>query len=215
MTTPPSDPLPKVALLSAYTKDEALRAFAQNLIELGWEILASSGTKKFLDGHGIPSTDIASIVGPPILGHRVVTLSREVHAGILADLLNREHLAELRALGIKPISLVYVGFYPLEEELAKLQAGTSTPYEVVEKIDIGGPTLVRAAAKAGRIVLASPHLFQEVLEHLRQNPDNPFANVSTFNRFAWLAEHLVHDYTGHTAAFYQSLPQPDPLPAGA
>ena len=74
----------KTALLSAYHKTDELVDFARALKEHGWDILASSGTKKFLDERKIESTDVATIIGKPILGHRVVTLSREIHAGILA-----------------------------------------------------------------------------------------------------------------------------------
>ncbi len=201
--------IPKVALLSASTKDEKLQAFATRLVSLDWEILASSGTKVFLEGHGIPSIDIGDIVGEPILGHRVVTLSREIHGGILANLEKPEDLAELARLEIRPISLVYVDFYPLERALERLRRGEITVQEAREMIDIGGPTLARAAAKAGRIVLASHHLIDEVTSLLEQH-ENPFDNTLAVNRLAWLAEHAVHEYTGRSLSFYRDLPMPTP-----
>src|SRR5579884_603882 len=129
----------KVALFSAYQKSDTLADLARALHERGWEILASAGTKAFLDAKSIPSTDVSTIVGEPILGHRVVTLSREIHAGLLARV---EDQSELDRLGIKRIDLVYVDLYPLTEEIAKPDA---TEASVIEKTDIGGPTLLRAA----------------------------------------------------------------------
>src|SRR4051812_44091530 len=116
-----------IALLSAYHKDERLADFARTLSAFGWEILASAGTKKFLDERGIASTDVATIVGQPILGHRVVTLSREIHAGLLA---RKEDEAELKRLGIRRIDLVYVDLYSLENEIVN---STATEESVLEK----------------------------------------------------------------------------------
>src|SRR3989344_8971741 len=153
----------KTALLSAYQKTDALADFARELKKRRWDILASAGTKKFLDEKGIASTDVATIVGPPILGHRVVTLSREIHAGILAK---DEDQAELDRLGIRRIDLVYVDLYPLEEEIARTGA---TEESVIEKTDIGGPALLRSAAKGRRIVLSSPAQFDNALEYIDQS----------------------------------------------
>lgn len=150
----------KTALLSAYHKTDALADFARALRERGWDILASAGTKKFLDERGIESTDVASIVGPPILGHRVVTLSREIHTGLLA---RPEDQAELDRLGIRRIDLVYVDLYPLEEEIARAGA---TEESVIEKTDIGGPALLRSAAKGRRIVLSNASQFPQSLDHI-------------------------------------------------
>lgn len=140
----------KTALLSSYKKDEPLIALARLLSKRSWKILASSGTAAYLKENSIPATDIASIVGPPILGHRVVTLSREIHAALLSA--TSEDSKELERLGIMPIDLVYVILYPLEETI---RSGGS-PEEVREKTDIGGPALLCAAAKGKRIALSAP-----------------------------------------------------------
>ena len=99
------------ALLSAYDKQD-LAPFAQSLRALGWTLLASAGTAKYLKEQRIPTHDIAKFVGPPILGHKVVTLSREIHAALLADDSPEERI-ELAKIGIPKIDLGYVNLYPL------------------------------------------------------------------------------------------------------
>jgi len=150
----------KTALLSAYKKTDELAGFARALKKRGWGIVASAGTAKFLTERGIETTDVAAIVGAPILGHRVVTLSREIHAGLLAK---SEDDAELQKLGLRRIDLVYVDLYPLQEEIARPGA---TEGSVLEKTDIGGPALLRAAAKGRRLVLSDPAQFADALEYI-------------------------------------------------
>jgi phosphoribosylaminoimidazolecarboxamide formyltransferase/IMP cyclohydrolase len=181
----------KTALLSAYQKTDDLAAFAGALKRHGWDILASSGTKKFLDEKGIASTDVATIVGKPILGHRIVTLSREIHAGILARTGDQ---AELDNLGIRRIDLVYVDLYPLQEEIAKSDA---TEESVIEKTDIGGPTLLRAAAKARRIVLSEPAQFAKALEYIEAGKEDK----KYLAELAAEAESLVASYASASADF--------------
>src|SRR3989344_1487913 len=132
------------ALLASYEKNTPLLRLATLLEKNGWTLLGSSGTAKYLNENGISCRDVAEIVGKPILGHRVVTLSRELHAGLLAK---PEDGDELKSLGIEPIDLVYVTLYPLEKTAADPSA---TPEDVIEKTDIGGPTLLRSAANASR-----------------------------------------------------------------
>lgn len=139
----------KTALLSVYHKDGIVE-FSQELVAMGWNILASGGTAKALVAGGVPVQDVAEIVGPPILGHKVVTLSREVHAGLLASDLEIE---ELERLTLRRIDLVCVDLYPLEAEIAR---PGSTLESVTEKTDIGGPTMLRSAAKGRRIVIGDP-----------------------------------------------------------
>jgi|SRR3989344_4417551 len=156
----------KTALLSAYKKTDELADFARALKDRGWDILASAGTVKFLAEKGIEATDVATIVGPPILGHRVVTLSREIHAGLLAK---PEDEAELERLGIRRIDLVYVDLYPLEEEINHPGA---TEESILEKTDMGGPALLRSAAKGRRIVLSSSAQFAKALTYIDTNAEN-------------------------------------------
>src|SRR3989338_1056601 len=154
----------KTALLSAYKKTDELADFARELKERGWDIWASAGTAKFLAEKGIESTDIATLVGEPILGHRMVTLSREIHAGLLA---RNEDEAELKRLGLRRIDLVYVDMYPLQEEIKRPGA---TEESVIEKTDMGGPALLRSAAKGRRIVLSDPAQFKAALEYIDSLP---------------------------------------------
>src|SRR3989338_5276489 len=189
----------KTALLSAYQKTDELADFARELKKRGWDILASAGTTKFLMEKGVASTDVATIIGEPILGHRVVTLSREIHAGILA---RAEDAEELKRLGIRCIDLVFVNLYPLQEEIAKQGA---TEESVIEKTDIGGPTLLRAAAKARRIVLSSASQFQAALAYID-------ANIEDKKYLAGLAaeaESLVAEYARASAEFNKRLSQPN------
>jgi len=141
----------KTALISVFHKD-GIAEFAQALVVLGWNILSSSGTCRRLREAGVPVTDVAEMVGEPILGHRVVTLSREIHAGLLATS-SAEDQAELDRLGIIRIDLVCVDLYPLLEEIGR---PGSTPDSVLNKTDIGGPALLRSAAKGQRIVICDP-----------------------------------------------------------
>ena len=157
------------ALLSVYDKT-GIAAFAKGLHELGWNIISSGGTAKVLAEAGVPVTDVAELVGgEAILGHRVVTLSREIHSGLLADADKSEDLQELKDRGIPFIDLVAVDMYPLEEEIL---SGTATLQSVIEKTDIGGPTMLRAGAKARRIVLSRADQRSEVLQWLTdEKPD--------------------------------------------
>lgn len=196
----------ETALLSAYTKDERLREFAAALVKEGWDILASSGTKKFLDGHDIPSTDVADLVGEPILGHRVVTLDRKIYAGILARRGNPDDMAELERIGAPLIRLVYVSLYPLAEELTNPAMNFDS---VVEKTDIGGPTLLRAAAKSGGYVVSSPEQFETVIDFIKSSPLTTPTGIVATRRFistlAAAAEDMVSAYAALSAKFHQSV----------
>lgn len=178
-----------VALISVYDK-EGIVEFAKGLNDLGWELYASSGTAQKISEAKIPVSDIAELVGGgAILGHRVVSLSREVYAGLLADKAKPEDVEELAKLNIPFIDLVCVDMYPLEEEIAKRDA---TVKDVIEKTDIGGPTLLRAAAKGRRIVLSAREQRQQVIEWLKSNKPNESAFLE---QLAARAEYEVTRYT--------------------
>src|SRR4030042_5872382 len=133
----------KTALISVYHK-KGIEKFAKDLVSLGWEVLASGGTGKYLVEHGIKVRDVAELVGgEAILGHRVVTLSREIHAGLMARKGDGEDLDELEKLGIPFIDLVCVDLYPLEEAIAKPDADHDS---VIEATDIGGARVLRPGA---------------------------------------------------------------------
>jgi phosphoribosylaminoimidazolecarboxamide formyltransferase/IMP cyclohydrolase len=145
-------------LLAPYDKT-GLPALARGLVSLGWELIASGNTSKLLTEEGIPHTDVATVTGSPeMLGGRVKTLHPKIHGGILADRSKPEHLAELEANGIEPIDLVIAGLYPFRAEPS------------IEMIDIGGPTMVRAAAKNHEHVgvVVDPGEYGAVLDEIRK-----------------------------------------------
>jgi phosphoribosylaminoimidazolecarboxamide formyltransferase / IMP cyclohydrolase len=147
------------ALLSVYDKSGIVE-FAESLHRLGWSLVSSGGTARAIAETGIPVTDVAELTGlPAILGHRVVTLHPKIHGGILADPTDAEHVADMAHHGIEPIDLVVVNLYPFSSDPG------------IELIDIGGPAMVRAAAKnhAHVGVLVDPADYESVLDDVRSN----------------------------------------------
>ena len=150
-------PVPKRALLSVHDKT-GIADLARGLVEAGWELVSSGGTASVLADEGVPVVEVGEVTGAPeILGGRVKTLHPAIHGGILADRSDPGHLASLEARGIVPIDLVVGNLYPF----------TSDPG--IELIDIGGPTMVRAAAKnhAHVGVVVDPADYRTVLDELR------------------------------------------------
>ncbi len=186
----------KWALISVYNKYGIVQ-FAQTLVGLGWKILASGGTAKSLSGAGFPVKDVAELVGGgAILKHRVVTLSRELHAGLLADRNDPEQVAEMQKLGFPIIDMVVCDFYPLRDAIAKSDA---TVASVVELTDIGGPTMVRSAAKGNRIVICRPEDRQPVLDMLTETGDIGHGNRESLRA---RAEFEVARYCMDSARFH-------------
>jgi phosphoribosylaminoimidazolecarboxamide formyltransferase/IMP cyclohydrolase len=137
------------ALLSVYDKTD-LALFAGKLVEMGVELISSGGTAKAIAEAGIKVRQVQEWTGfPSMLGHRVATLHPKVHGGILAVRDNPEHQADIEKYGLELVDLVVVGLYPFEQVIAKPGC---TLEQAVEMIDIGGPALVRAAAKNYRFV---------------------------------------------------------------
>jgi phosphoribosylaminoimidazolecarboxamide formyltransferase/IMP cyclohydrolase len=158
------------ALLSVYDKT-GITSFAQELRRLGFELLASGGTAQLLEEDGIPATPLADVTGfAEMLGHRVVTLHPAVHGGILARRDVPEDVADLEEHGIGPIDLVCVNLYPFEQTVGRLDVEWA---EAIEQIDVGGPALLRAAAKnhADVIPLSRPDDYELVLRELRETDD--------------------------------------------
>lgn len=156
----------KRALISVSNK-AGLVEFAQGLAELGVEIVSTGGTAKTLREAGVPVVYISDVTGfPEILDGRVKTLHPKVHGGILA-MRTEEHLQQLEQHQITPIDLVVVNLYPFRETIAKQEV---TLAEAIENIDIGGPTMVRAAAKNHAYVgiVVNPERYGQVLESLQQ-----------------------------------------------
>ena len=133
------------ALLSVSDKT-GIVDFARGLVALGVEILSTGGTRKQLEEAGVPVRAVESYTGfPQIMDHRVVTLHPKVHGGLLAVRDKQTHMDEAAELGIEMIDMVVVNLYPFQQTVAKPGV---TLAEAVENIDIGGPAMVRAAAKA-------------------------------------------------------------------
>ncbi len=146
-----------IALLSVYDKTGIVE-LAAGLHDAGWRIVSSGGTAREIAAAGVPVTDLADLTGlPAILDHRVVTLHPKVHGGLLADPTNPTHQADMAAHGIEAIDLVVVNLYPFD----------SNPS--IELIDIGGPAMVRAAAKnhAHVGVVVDPADYAAVLAEVR------------------------------------------------
>lgn len=184
----------KNALLSVYNK-EGIIDFAEGLNQLGWNLYGSGGTAKQIDRAGIPIADVAELVGgEAILGHRVVTLSREVHAGLLADTRSDMQVEEIENLGIPLLDVVCVDMYPLS---AAIKSGASEE-EVIEATDVGGPTLLRSAAKGRRIVLSQQQQRGKILEWLQEGkPDEE--NVR--RTLAAIAEQEATSYIEQSAQY--------------
>src|ERR1041385_117719 len=141
------------AILSVSDKS-GLAELARALTARGVEILSTGGTAKHLSDAGIEVTPVASWSGAPeILGGRVKTLTPRVFGAILHDRDNRDHLSDIGRLGIPPIDLVGGNVYPFEQTVAR--EGVTVP-EAIEQIDVGGPSMLRAAAKNHRYVLPLP-----------------------------------------------------------
>jgi phosphoribosylaminoimidazolecarboxamide formyltransferase/IMP cyclohydrolase len=159
------------ALISVYNKD-GIRELASYLNESGWEILSTGGTSKYLQENKIPVTDVSSVTGfPECLDGRVKTLHPAIHAGLLARRGEKSHMDTLRSLNLATIDLVCVNLYPFFE---KVKEGLSLD-ATVEFIDIGGPTMLRSAAKNYNdvIVLTDPADYAEAEAGLKENNVTP------------------------------------------
>ena len=156
------------ALISAYDKT-GIAEFAKALADMGVEIISSGGTAKSIAAAGVKVRQLQEWTGfPEMLGHRVVSLHPKVHGGILALRDDPAHQADMAKYGIEPIDLVCVSLYPFEQAIAREGC---TLAEAVEMIDIGGPTMVRAAAKNHRYVtiVTDRQQYTAVLDEMRAN----------------------------------------------
>ena len=188
------------ALLSVYDKT-GLVPFAERLVELGFELVSTGGTHAALAAAGLPVIAVSDVTGfPEMLDGRVKTLHPRIHAGLLARLELEEHRSQLSDHGIEPISLVACNLYPFESTVAKPSVQLD---EAVEQIDIGGPSMIRAAAKnfAHVITVVDPADYQLVLvdlragvvpaDRLRALAAKAFGHVSTYD--AIVADYLRNE----------------------
>jgi len=161
-------PVPRRALLSVSDK-AGLVPFAAGLVARGFELVSTGGTARALREAGLPVTDVAAVTGfPEMLDGRVKTLHPRVHGGILADRRLADHRAQLAAAGIEPFDLVVVNLYPFAAAAERALRGELDLDGLVEEIDIGGPSMVRAAAKnhASVGIVTDPARYPAVLAAL-------------------------------------------------
>lgn len=161
------------ALISVYDKT-GVTALAVALESMGWQILSTGGTSKLLKDSGVEVTDVSSVTDhPEVFDGRVKTLHPAIHAPILARGNNPDDINTLSNLGYPRIDMVVVNLYPFEEVAAR---GSDVEMEeLIEMVDIGGPTLIRAAAKnhSDVLVLADPSQYDQILNHLQQTDGDP------------------------------------------
>ncbi len=190
----------KVALISVSDKT-GLPEFARNLVELGFRIVSTGGTAAELRRAGIPVREVSAVTGyPEILGGRVKTLHPRIHAGILARRDVDADMSVLEQDGIDPIDLVVVNLYPFQ---ATVESGAGI-HETVEQIDIGGPTLLRAAAKnyVDVAVVVDPADYHRVVAELEAR-----GSVTGETRLDLARKAFAHtsSYDSHIVAFMSSL----------
>ena len=177
------------ALISVYNKSKIVE-FARALHEMGWEIVSSGGTARVLGEAKIPVIDVAEITGyPAILGHRVVTLHPAIHGALLADLTKPDHLEDLARHNIEPISLAVIDLYPFAENPS------------IELIDVGGPAMIRAAAKnhAHVGVLVDSSQYDEVIVELR---NSGALSSESKRRLAQVAFGYTSEYDARVARWF-------------
>jgi phosphoribosylaminoimidazolecarboxamide formyltransferase/IMP cyclohydrolase len=181
-----TEPTPvRRALLAVFDKAGVVE-LARSLRELGVELVSSGGTASTLRDAGIDVTPVEQITGfPEMLDGRVKTLHPRIHAGLLADRRKPEHVDQLAEHGIEPFDLVVVNLYPFRETVAS----GAEPEAVIEKIDIGGPAMVRAAAKNFESVgvVVDPSRYETVLDELRME-----GGLTRATRIALAAEAFAH-----------------------
>jgi len=160
----------KRALISVYNK-ENLIGFVKGLIDLGWEIISTGGTARALKAEGIDVIEIEEITNfPEILDGRVKTLNPYIHGGLLYKRDEEDHVKTLKELNINSIDMVVNNLYPFEETV---KDKNSTEEEIIENIDIGGPSMIRAAAKNYKFVsvIVDPEDYERVLDELNTKGD--------------------------------------------
>ena len=174
----------KRAVLSVSDKTGIVE-LAKFLNSIGVEIISTGGTMKAIRDAGVPVTYVSDYTGfPEMMNGRVKTLNPKIHGGILAVRSNPEHMKDMEKNGIKPIDLVVVNLYPFRETIAKPGV---TEQEAIENIDIGGPCMVRAAAKNFRdvIVITNPARYSSLIAMLSQYGDADMRTRKTLAKEAF------------------------------
>jgi phosphoribosylaminoimidazolecarboxamide formyltransferase/IMP cyclohydrolase len=185
------------ALISVSDK-RGIENLARRLSGMGFEIISTGGTARTLTEAGVRVVPVSEVTGAPeILGGRVKTLHPKIHGGILADLGDPDHVEQLVEQDIGPIDLVCINLYPFEETVA----GGAPEKEVIEQIDIGGPAMLRAAAKnfGSVIVVPSPEVYEEVLAALESEGQVP---EETRRRLALAAFRRTAEYDAAISGWF-------------
>src|SRR5918994_1496400 len=154
------------ALLSVYDKTR-IAALGRGLVDLGYEVISTGGTLAALEAAGVPVTAVSDVTAfPEILDGRVKTLHPRIHGGLLARRDDPTHMSALETHQISPIDVVAANLYPFAETVARQDVALA---DALEQIDIGGPTMIRAAAKnfPGVVVLTDPGDYTPALDELR------------------------------------------------
>lgn len=197
------------ALISVSDK-KGLKEFAEGLHALGVEIISTGGTYDALKKADIPVTAVSEVTGfPEILDGRVKTLHPKIHGGILAILDNPQHCDQLKQHGITPIDMVVVNLYPFEQTIAR----EDVPFDdAIENIDIGGPSMVRAAAKNFRYtaVVVNPDVYGVILEELREK-NGALSAQTRFQLAVSAFQHTAH-YDSVIATYLNGLSSASKLP---
>jgi phosphoribosylaminoimidazolecarboxamide formyltransferase/IMP cyclohydrolase len=191
--------------LMSVTDKSGLVEFAQFLAECQVEILSTGGTAKLLRDKGVPVVEVSDYTGfPEMLDGRVKTLHPKIHGGILGRRDLKSHLEQMAAQGIGPIDLVVVNLYQFEKAIA--QPGC-TLEDAIENIDIGGPTLLRAAAKNYQAVtvVVDPADYPHIMAEIKVNKGA--TNLATRFNLARKVFKLTHEYDG---AIYRYLSEKGP-----
>ena len=193
----------KRALISVSDKT-GVTDLGRALARLGWELISTGGTARALKEAGLEVIPVSAVTGfPEILDGRVKTLHPKIHGGILARLDREEHRRQLAEQGIAPVNLVVVNLYPFAQTVSRPGV---TLEEAVENIDIGGPAMVRAAAKnfAHTAVVVNPERYAAVVAELQEKGD-----LSPETRCRLAAEAFAHTahYDALIAAYFSGLPQ--------
>ena len=193
------------AVLSV-TDKSGLVEFAKDLQEFGVEILSTGGTARMLREGGVTVLDISDFTGfPEMLDGRVKTLHPKVHAGILAQRDNPEHMKTMAGHHLKVIDMVVVNLYAFEKTVAKEGC---TLEEAVENIDIGGPTMLRAAAKNYRdvTVVVDPEDYTSIIKEMRESAGQ--LSLDTRFRLAKKVFRLTHEYDGAISHYLEGTSSP-------
>jgi len=193
------------ALISVADKTGVVE-LARGLVALGVELVSTGGTARALAEAGLPVREVAELTGfPEMLDGRVKTLHPAIHGGLLARRGQPEHMRQLALHGIEPIDLVAVNLYPFEQTVAKPAA---TFEEILENIDVGGPAMIRGAAKnhAGVAVLVDPGQYGPVLEELRRSGGE--LSAQTRSRLAQEAFRRTAQYDAAIAAWLRTPAAP-------